>query len=168
MDHLSDISCQDIYNAAVLPEDEYRSLCRRKPASFREKMDIISAVHNSYSKRGENEKAISFPEIAEEPLFLTSPIYTRDDGYDLLRALYEDDDRADLDARKLWKGAFRNGRHTLGTEAPDTLKELAQCTRYLFPRVFGQWRMLQYMRLAKYLKPDRRAYCKTVWGKAQT
>jgi len=42
-------------------------------------------------------------------------------------------------------------------------KVLPQHISYLFPRAFGQWRMLQYMRLAKYLKLDRRAYCKVVW-----
>ena len=48
-------------------------------------------------------------------------------------------------------------------EVPEELKRITQHVSYLFPRAFGQWHMLQYMRLAKYLKLDRRAYCKVVW-----
>lgn len=60
------------------------------------------------------------------------------------------------------KGKFCDGRCEFDPAAPDAVRDLAQHIAYLFPRVHIQWYALQYMRLAKYLKLDRRAYCKVM------
>ena len=162
-DILTDVSCQDILDAAVLHEEEVRIFQELKPESFQRRMDLTSAAHNTYRVPKNEERTVGFHEFAEHPFFTSCPIYTSDDVYDMLCATYADTDRAFLETEKIRKGRFRGNCDEFSAELPEALKEIARHTAYLFPRYFGQWWMLQYMRLAKYLKLDRRAYCNAVW-----
>ena len=163
-EELYDVSCQDILNTLVLEQGEYSVLFKQKPKTFREKMDLLSATHNTYHAEDSCDSFVSFQEFSENPLFLSCPIYTRDDVFDMLRQIYKNAGKAFLDAEDVRKGRGHNGTCVFSAEVPEELKKITQHVSYLFPRAFGQWHMLQYMRLAKYLKLDRRAYCKVLWG----
>ena len=80
----------------------------------------------------------------------------------MLRQIYKNAGEAFLDAEDVRKGRGHNGTCVFSAEVPEELKKITQHVSYLFPRAFGQWHMLQYMRLAKYLKLDRHAYCKVI------
>lgn len=159
---LSDISCQDILNVSVLSQDEFGVFCRQRPATFREKVNLLAAAHNTYKAEDSDSSLAYFERLLDDPLLLSCPIYTRDDAFDMLRSIYKDADRAFLDAENMRKGKFCDGRCEFDPAAPDAVRDLAQHIAYLFPRVHIQWYALQYMRLAKYLKLDRRAYCKVM------
>ena len=151
----TDVSCQDIFNASVLHGEDCQIFNKIKPTTFREKMDLITATHNTYQELDNNDLSIRF---AENPLFLSCPIYTRDDAYDMLRAIYKDADKAFLDAENIRKGRLRHSRYVLDPAVPESFKAIVRHIGYLFPRAFGQWYMLQYMRLSQYQKLDRNAY----------
>ena len=157
---LADVSSQDILNASVTSQEAFGVFFRQKPATFREKANLLAATHNTFKRAGTDSPLVSFETFANDPLFLSCPIYTRDDAFDMLRSIYKDVDRAFLDAENIRQGKFCDGRCEFDPAAPDAVKELARHVAYLFPRAYGQWYALQYMRLAKYLKLDRRAYCK--------
>ena len=161
---LYDVSCQDILNTSVLEQGEFTALFIQRPKTFQEKMDLLSATHNTYRAEGSCDSFVSFQEFSKNPQFLSCPIYTRDDVFDMLRQIYKDADKAFFDAEDVRKGRGHDGTCAFSAEVPSELKKISQHISYLFPRAFGQWYMLQYMRLAKYLKLDRRTYCKVVWG----
>ena len=163
-EELYDVSCQDILNTLVLEQGEYNVLFKQKPKTFREKMNLLSATHNTYHAEDSCDSFVSFQEFSENPLFLSCPIYTRDDVFDMLRQIYKNAGEAFFDAEDVRNGRGHNGTCVFSAEVPEELKKITQHVSYLFPRAFGQWHMLQYMRLAKYLKLDRRAYCKVLWG----
>ena len=95
---LYDVSCQDILNTLVLEQGEYNVLFKQKPKTFREKMDLLSATHNTYHAEDSCDSFVSFQEFSENPLFLSCPIYTRDDVFDMLRQIYKNAGEAFLDA----------------------------------------------------------------------
>ena len=159
---LADISYRDILNASVLDQEAFDVFFRKKPATFREKANLLAAAHNTYKEAGTDSPLVSFEPFANDPLFLSCPIYTRDDAFDMLRSIYKDADSAFLDAENMRQGKFCDDRCAFDPAAPDAVREPALHVAYLFPRAYGQWYALQYMRLAKYLKLDRRAYCKIV------
>ena len=135
---------------------------RRRPATFREKVNLLAAVHNTYKEEDADSSLVSFEKILDNPLLLSCPIYTRDDAFDILRSIYKDADRAFLDAENMGKGKICDGHCAFDSAAPEAVRNLAQHIAYLVPRAHIQWYALQYMRLAKYLKLYRRAYCKVV------
>lgn len=161
---LSEVSCRDILNTSALEHGEFDILFRQAPKTYREKMALISAAHNTYSSKDRGEAAVPFQAFTEDLLFLACPIYTRDDVFDMLRLIYKDEDRAFLDAESVREGRFRDGACVFAAEVPEALEKISRHIRYLFPRAFGQWHMLQYMRLARYLKLDRRAYCRMIFS----
>lgn len=162
-DTLTDVSCQDLLDAAVLREEEVRILRGLKPESFQRRVDLTSAVHNTYRAPESEEQTVGFYELAEHPLFMSCAIYTSDDVYDMLCATYADTDRAFLETEKIRKGHFRGNCDEFSSDLPETLKEIACHTAYLFPRYFGQWWVLQYMRMAAYMKLAPDAYRKIIW-----
>ena len=165
---LSDVSYRDILNTSVLSQDEFDVFFKRKPETFREKTNLLVATRNSYSgpnRRFTDTSLDVFEKLADDPLFLSFPIHTRDDVFDILRSSYKDDDRAFLDAENMGKGE-PFGAYCTFDPAVLAVMNLAQHIDYLHSRAYFQWRALQYTRLAKYLKLDRRTYCKVVFSHA--
>ena len=108
-EELYDVSCQDILNTSILEQGEYSVLFKQKPKTFREKMDLLSATHNTYHAEDSCDSFVSFQEFSENPLFLSCPIYTRDDVFDMLRQIYKDAGKAFLDAEDVRNGRYHRG-----------------------------------------------------------
>ena len=160
------ITCRDLIKADILSPEERQALNSQKPVTFQGMADCISAAHNTWEDICRQE-LISFSEFSESAAFKNCPICTRDDAFDFLRTMYEDEEKAFRDTENLRKGKCRHTpEEYITSDMPENFRALARYTSYLSPRAYGQQILLQYLRLAKYLKLDRRAYSRAVWGSA--
>ncbi len=148
--YLTRTAYQEMVTTDILPEDVWQVLNCRKPMTFREIADSISATHNTWEST-DNKETASFLTFSKSSVFENCPICTRDDVFDFLCSVYDDTECAFLDTEKLYMGrCTRSPKQCICADMPDYFRRFAECTAYLFPRAFGQWHMLQYMRLAFY------------------
>lgn len=64
-EELYDVSCQNILNTSIMEQGEYNVLFKQKPKTFREKMDLLSATHNTYHAEDSYDSFVSFQEFSE-------------------------------------------------------------------------------------------------------
>ena len=158
--------------SAVTPREQER-LRQQKPATFSTLLNLLNAGHNTYCGEDgvRDAETEQFPTLAKSELFQKYPVYTREDFFDHLCTAGYERSRAFEISEFIRRGYASDSREKHQEQLkeyalPADLEALAKRCAYLFPRAHITAYLLQYLRMAKYMKLDRQTYCRVVFGPA--
>ena len=146
-EELTDVRWYDLVEEEVLSREERGILAGMtrdygRNVSFGDLARCLSGLHCTY----EDE---NFLETAQKAGIPWRAACSRNDVYELLLGAGMESGRAFRNAEMIRKGKWHADPECIDTEAPKEAQRLGHLTYYLFPRSFGQWFALQYLRIAK-------------------